>query len=458
MDETALIEYVTRQRWYGAKSRTVSHSAVHDAVTIRQAEPQLFLALVELRYDTGAHDLYQLLFSAARDGTPFDGLAEDASLAREIVSAMRSGLTAQGVQGVIEFRPAEDFSALGRELGAARLIASEQSNSSVVFDDALILKIFRRLEPGINPELEVLRFLSAHGFRNIPALGGWYGYSGGPLTATLGLLQEYVADGIDGWQLALDEISSAPEQFLDRLVRLGEVTAQMHNALGIDPTDAAFAPEEPSVESLGLLTATVDEEIARVFLSLPEDDERLAPIAGRGEEVREQLRLLTHAGTSGRVIRTHGDYHLGQTLWAPTGAGGFASAASTKGDWVILDFEGEPARTLVERRRKRSPLRDVAGMLRSFAYAATAAELTRDADVPDDWEERARERFLETYLDTVDGTLLPSGEAAIERLLAVFELEKAVYELRYELDNRPDWVRIPVAGIERLMQQAAEAL
>jgi maltokinase len=445
MDERALIEYVTRQRWYGAKSRTVSHSEVLDTITIRQAEPQLALALVEVRYDTGAHDIYQLLVSDGSGGGAFDGLAEDAGIAREIVSAMRTRSTLQGAQGVAEFRPADDFSALERELGAARLVSSEQSNSSVVFDDALILKIFRRLEPGINPELEVLRFLTEQEFRNIPALAGWYGYSGEPLTATLGLLQEYVAGAVDGWELALGEVASAPERFLDRLGRLGEVTAQMHTALGADPNDPAFTPEEPSVESLGLLTATVDEEIARVFLSLPDDDERLAPILGRGEEVREQLRLLTHAGSSGRVIRTHGDYHLGQTLWASN-------------DWIILDFEGEPARTLVERRRKRSPLRDVAGMLRSFAYAATAAELTRDADVPEDWEERARERFLESYLETVDAALLPPGEAAIERLLAVFELEKAVYELRYELDNRPDWVGIPVAGIERLMQQAAEAL
>jgi len=445
MDETALIEYVTRQRWYGAKSRTVSHSEVLDTVVVRQADPQLSLALVEMRFDTGAHEIYQLLFSGDPDDGTIDGLAEDAGIARELVSAMRAGLTLQGTQGVAEFSPADDFSALGRELGAARLISSEQSNSSIVFDDTLILKVFRRLEPGINPELEMLRFLTEQGFRNIPALGGWYAYSGGPLTATLGLLQEYVAGAIGGWELALGEIASAPESFLDRLGRLGEVTAHMHTALGADPNDAAFCPEEPSVESLGLLTATVDEEIARVFLSLPDDDERLAPIVGRGEEVREQLRLLTHAGSSGRVIRTHGDYHLGQTLW-------------TKNDWVLLDFEGEPARPLAERRRKRSPLRDVAGMLRSFAYAATAAELTRDAHVPEDWEERARGRFLESYLDTVEPSLLPPGDAAIERLLAVFELEKAVYELRYELDNRPDWVGIPVAGIERLMQQAAEAL
>jgi hypothetical protein len=126
MDEQSLIEYVTRQRWYGAKSRTVSHSQVLDTVTIRQAEPQLSLALVEMRFDTGAHDIYQLLVSGGDEGVPSDGLAEDAGLAREIVSAMRAGVTLQGSEGVAEFIPAEDFSALGRELGAARLVSSEQ--------------------------------------------------------------------------------------------------------------------------------------------------------------------------------------------------------------------------------------------------------------------------------------------------------------------------------------------
>ena len=172
------------------------------------------------------------------------------------------------------------------------------------------------------------------------------------------------------------------------------------------------------------------------------DEEQLAPIIGRGEEVREQLRMLTYASATGKMIRTHGDYHLGQTLWS-------------ENDWVILDFEGEPARPVTERRRKRSPLRDVAGMLRSFAYVAIAAELLHDTAAPDGWEEEARVQFLDGYLETVDPTLLPSGSLAIERLLTVFELEKAVYELRYELDNRPDWVRIPVAGIQRLIEHAA---
>jgi len=443
LDEAQLIEYVTQQRWYGAKSRSVSHAEVLDSVVLRTTEPQLALALVEMRYDTGAHDIYQLPYSMRGDEIEINGL-DDPHLARELVSAMRSGLTLQGTEGVAEFAPIEGFAGLGKELLDARPVGAEQSNSSIVFDEELILKVFRRLEPGINPELEMLRFLTEHNFENIAPLGGWYAYSGGPLAATLGILQQFVANGLDGWELALQEVADAPEAFLERLQRLGAVTGEMHTVLGSDANDPAFSPETPSVESLGLLTATVDEEIARVFLTLPEDDERLQPILGRGEEVREQLRMLTHAGSVGKVIRTHGDYHLGQTLWAGT-------------DWVILDFEGEPARSVPERRRKRSPLRDVAGMLRSFAYVATAAEQLRGTGAPEGWEDQARARFLDGYVSAVDPSLLPSGQTAIDRLLSVFELEKAVYELRYELDNRPDWVGIPVAGIQRLIEETAAA-
>jgi maltokinase len=149
---------------------------------------------------------------------------------------------------------------------------------------------------------------------------------------------------------------------------------------------------------------------------------------------------MSHVVVGGKLIRHHGDLHLGQTLRTPD-------------RWVVLDFEGEPARSLIDRRRKRSPLRDVAGMLRSFAYAATAANLLRGATVPADWEATARERFLDGYFTEVDAGLLPASEAGIRQLLAIFELEKAVYELRYELNNRPDWVPIPVAGIARLLQE-----
>jgi maltokinase len=452
LDERELIEYVTAQRWFGSKGREVMAARVVDAAEL----PALLLALVELRFREGTHEVYQLLVSRSGTGEAgtsapgrapsslrtrdeLDGLAVPA-LARELVHLVRSGKPQPAGDGTIEFHQVEGFAGLGRELGTARSIESEQSNSSVVFDEELILKVYRRLEPGINPELEMLRFLTERGFANAPALGGWHSYIGRPLEATLGIVQEFVPGGLDGWELALDELAEAPDRFLGRLPRLGRVTGEMHSVLASEPADPTFSPEQPSLESLGLLTASVDEEIARVFLELPEEVESLAPILGRGEEVRERLRMLTHAGTTGRIIRHHGDFHLGQTLWAAD-------------DWIVLDFEGEPARSLPERRRKRSPLRDVAGMLRSFAYAASAVEMLRGATAPPGWEERARAEFLDAYLEVVDQTIVPAGREAFDKLLSVFELEKAVYELRYELNARPDWLPIPVAGIVRMLEQ-----
>ncbi len=426
-DDGSLIEFITSQRWYGSKTREVGSATVVDRAKLRD---DLELQLVEVRFDTGTHETYQLL----TDGSGFDALPDDAH-ARTLLELMRAGETVHATDGTVE------FSALGDvgEPQSARLIEGEQSNSSVVFDDALILKVFRRVEAGINPELELLRFLTEAGFKNIAELAGWYAYSGAQMEATLGIMQRFVVGGEDGWERALDAIVAGDEAFLDTLRRLGEVTGRMHSALGSDTMDPSFCPEQTSTESLGLLTATVDEEIERVFVSLPDDVPDLDEIRGRGEEVRERLRLLTNIGGTGRVIRVHGDFHLGQTLWDGD-------------DWVILDFEGEPARSLPERRRKRSPLRDVAGMLGSFGYAASAAEVLRDTPAPLDWEDRAREEFLEGYRATVDRSLVPSG-AAMDKLLKVFELEKAVYELRYELNNRPDWVRIPVLGLARMLEE-----
>jgi trehalose synthase-fused probable maltokinase len=309
-----------------------------------------------------------------------------------------------------------------------------------VFDERIVLKVFRKLEPGVNPELEVLRFLTYRGFPNIAPLYGWYEYEGQAFAATLGVGQAFLPDALGGWELALDEITTAPETFLERLGSLGTVTAQLHNTLSSDASDPAFAPEEPSQEALSLLTATVDEDIERIFLRLP-DDPRLEPIAGRGQDVRGRLAARAQIGVTGRVIRVHGDYHLGQTLHTPRG-------------WVIIDFEGEPARPLPERRQKRSPLRDVAGMLRSFAYVTSAIEILRGQQAPEGYEQRMREQFLTAYFAAIDPSLMPSGEAAITNLLSIFELEKAIYELRYELDNRPDWISIPVAGIARLLESA----
>jgi maltokinase len=442
--EEVLLEWVTAQRWFGSKAQSMAQMNVLDTLALRTEEPPLTAAFLEARFAAGTHELYQLLVSArpAAEGwvqgvigtvyetTVYDALTDPAE-ASALAQLMQRSAVVEGQHGQARFHWTGALEGV-REDCAVRSVGVEQSNSSIVFDDRLILKVFRRLEPGDNPELEMLRFLSGHGFANIPALAGWYEFSGELLDATLGVLAEFVADGRDGWELALED----PEGVIDSLRELGEVTGRMHTVLASDGTDAAFAPEDRSMESLSLLTATIDEEIERLFFDLPQDAEALAPIANRGEEVRDRLQMLSHVGVGGRLIRTHGDYHLGQTLRTPD-------------RWVILDFEGEPARPLRDRRRKRSPLRDVAGMLRSFAYAASAMELRGDA--APEWEARARAAFMEGYLAEVDHGLLPAGQQAIDKLLSIFELEKAIYELRYELNNRPDWIGIPVAGIARLL-------
>ena len=433
MNEHDLIDFITSQRWYGSKTRDAVHASVVDRARLLEGETTLDLLLVEVRFDTGVHETYQLVVDGGLDALT------DPVHVRQLVHLIQDGARVDAGAGVVELAPTPALGAIELDLAETRPIEFEQSNSSLVFDDQLILKVFRRLEPGINPELELLRFLTEREFENVAQLLGWYAYSGRQMGATLGIAQQFVRDAEDGWERALDAIAAGDERFLDDLRLLGRATGRMHSVLASDHEDPGFAPEEPSAESLGLLTATVDEEIGSIFLELPDDVPELEAVRGRGEEVRERLRLLTNLGSVGRVIRTHGDFHLGQTLWA-------------RGDWVIIDFEGEPARSLPERRRKGSPLRDVAGMLRSFAYAFSAAPFLRGTEPAPDWERVARARFLEGYRDTIDPSLVPSG-TAMDKLLIVFELEKAVYELRYELNNRPDWVRIPVASIARMLAE-----
>jgi trehalose synthase-fused probable maltokinase len=451
VDEEELRDWVQQQRWYASKARSVAGIEIAEMVTLRD-EPPLVLALVETRFGTGTHELYQLPLAIrppsevprgdsiahTDDWAVYDALAEPEQ-AHELLRRIAAADEIETEDGHFGFHPFEDAENL-IEVSDVRLMGVEQSNSSVVFDEHTVLKVFRKLEAGVNPELEVLRFLTYRGFPNIAALHGWYEYEGHAFAATLGVAQAFLPDAIGGWELALDEIATSPDAFLERLGRLGTATAELHDTLASDATDPAFSPEEPSQEALGLLTATVDEDIERIFLRLP-DDPRLAPIAGRGQDVRERLAARAQIGVTGRVIRTHGDYHLGQTLHTPRG-------------WVIIDFEGEPARPLPERRLKRSPLRDVAGMLRSFAYVTSAVELLRGQAAPEGYEQRMREQFLSSYFAAVDSTLMPSGETAIANLLSIYELEKAIYELRYELNNRPDWTPIPVAGIVRLLESA----
>ena len=458
LDGDAVGAWLSAQRWYASKSRPISHLDIEEAVEI-SADPSLTTVLAQVRFATGAHELYQLPLSLlapaevgdrpvvaqATDGRVAVDAVADPELARLLLRAMDSGLSVDTGGGCMRFRHVQHTGPLPLD-HAARPMGVEQSNSSIVFGEETVLKVFRRVEPGINPELEMLRFLTAREFANIATLRGWYEFDGRSLAATLGVAQQFLPDATGGWELALRQIREDPAAFIAELGALGRVTAQLHNTLASDFSDPAFSPEEPSAEALGLLVATIDEDIERVFTRLP-DDERVAPIAGRGQDVREHISQRAQLGVGGRAIRTHGDYHLGQTLHRP-------AVGSPDAAWVIIDFEGEPARPLFERRLKTSPLRDVAGMLRSFAYATSAVAIMHDHPAPGQFENQARQTFLEQYFSTIDPSLLPAGETGVLNLLAIFELEKAVYELQYELDNRPDWLPIPVAGIARLLETA----
>jgi maltokinase len=449
LPEDALRAWLPRQRWFGSKSRDIAGARVVESVPLPAGDAMsIIVACVDVHFHTGTHETYQLVLALGPAGegaqpiAQVDGVSVSDALADPRAAAALGRLfgdqaRAEGPTASVAFHWTDEMQ---RPSGGSdvRPMGAEQSNSSLVIDSALVMKAFRRLEPGDNPELEMLRFLTARGFPHVAALGGWYEVESDVMDATLGVVQRFVEGGRDGWELTLDEPAASEPRLRD----LGAVIGAMHAALGSDPSDPAFAPEELDAERLSLLIATVDEQVRRAFGALPPDRAALAPIAGRGEAVRERLRARSHLGAGGRVIRHHGDLHLGQTLLADAG-------------WIVLDFEGEPARPLPERRRKQSPLRDVAGMLRSIAYVTSAAEIQRGARVPEGWEERSRAAFLEGYLAAVDPALLPPGEVATRQLLSIFELEKVVYELRYELDNRPDWVGIPVAGIVRLLEEPA---
>jgi trehalose synthase-fused probable maltokinase len=258
------------------------------------------------------------------------------------------------------------------------------------------------------------------------------------------LLQRFVPDAVDGWELGLRELATSPAAFLDRLELLGSVVGEMHGVLASDGSDAAFAPEDATPESAGLVSARIDEEIDATFDELG-DREELAPLVGRRSQAHELVLATASSSALGRTIRTHGDLHLGQALWHTDDKG--------VGDWMVIDFEGEPTRSAATRRQKSSPLRDVAGMLRSFSYIATAAR--RDGlAVAEAWEQEARQRFLGAYRASPAASVLPSSPEAQDQQLVLFELEKVFYELRYELDHRPDWVDIPVGSIVDLLEGA----
>jgi maltose alpha-D-glucosyltransferase/alpha-amylase len=349
-----------------------------------------------------------------------------------------------------------DPAALGEE--GVRPLGAEQSNTSLRIGARHVFKLFRRLEPGENPELEIGRFLSTTAFRAAPTLRGsmtWLS-SGGPPT-TLGVLQDLIENRGDGWQWTvahLEKILSleaAPAALLNEILALGVTTADFHAALASAVDAPGFAPEPAGSADVLAWQRAFRARGERALRLLAAGLDRLDPATRSACQALLGLRSrldaaadLPDPGTGAFAkIRLHGDYHLGQTL-------------KTRDGFVLIDFEGEPARPLAERRQLHCALKDVAGMLRSFDYAIETARARLPAGIARSAEPPLRETFLDGYqarAAELAGRFLPSPRARAP-WISFFELEKAFYELEYELQNRPEWLGIPARGILRLLARS----
>jgi maltose alpha-D-glucosyltransferase/alpha-amylase len=519
--------YLKGQRWFGAKARELRATEVVDFVTLERDALHALIVMVKVEYEGGGADLYSVPLLVSKDltsnfkgerGAPSVSGASTSAAALTVsgrgsgttatlsdalknetflsflLDAIERGLVFTGEAGALMTSRTHALSL--QETGAAgslrpRAITAEQSNSSVAYGDRLMLKFFRRLEEGVNPDLEMCGFLTekAH-YQHTPQLLGALEYRGARgLRMTQGILQSFVPNQGDAWQYTMKSISNFYNEvsksssdggvaevqneavraliapFLESMGQLARRTAELHLALVSSAAAAEpdFAPEPFDDKFQGSFEDALSELTNKVFRQLRHAQDRLPenaePKVERVLASEPQIIERFHAALSSpiRAVRSriHGDYHLGQVLY--TGA-----------DFVIIDFEGEPARPLSQRRLKRSPLQDVAGMLRSFHYAAHAPLLasTGSVNVDDNnkeklngwaevWSKWVSERFLDEYLKTARGAeFLPPSREEIMGLLQLHVLEKAVYELGYELNNRPGWVAIPLEGICKTLESS----
>ena len=434
-----LAAWLPRQRWYSGQAEPASLRIVD-----QEMRGDRFPSLLRLLLDADGA-LYQVLVGVRGREEHAEFLrGHETAIIADVGSHQGDAVAYDAVHDPELALVLLDAVAPHEKAERARLMAAEQSNSSIVYDERLILKVFRRIQEGRNPEIEVTQGLAAQGFSNVAE----------PLavlrsgTYDLALLQPFLAGATEGWALALTSLrdlfglhdtSSMPAINLDvpppqpdpgqaggdfsgEADRLGAVTGEMHVALadafGRQPADPRHWAASITAQLEGLPPGDVDLDGALAIL------DRLADI------------------DAGASIRVHGDYHLGQVLRTDAG-------------WYVLDFEGEPARPLEERRRPTSPLKDVAGMLRSLHYASAVARTERDDPALEElaaaWEDRNRRAFLRGYLRAAaGGRILPPDPDCVRVVLTAFELEKAVYELRYERAYRPDWEGIPLTALRRL--------
>lgn len=460
---TDLLEFLQRQRWFGIKGASPTSARIADSVVAPWGDGRYSMARVVVEAG-GAEHWYQV--PMCTDGSDLDATASE-DFRRGLVSAMAAGAVAEN--GTLRWI-AEPTAATTID-GATRVGSAEQSNTSIVVGDHAIVKLFRTLRPGVHPDVEVTRFLTTRaGFANTPRLLASARFERDGESMTAAMMQEFVAGSRDAWSHALERgreyfaaprEREAPNAFVADARRLGAVTRAMHEALAGDDEDPAFAPEEIEPEDLDRWAHRAQQMIREAVALLERAVGRPGFPKDRLAEAQALVRRRDHylgwineiddtlGDDVGMRTRVHGDYHLGQLLHTPSN------------DFMVIDFEGEPSRPLEERREKTTPLKDVAGMLRSFAYAAATLAMeagksldpaTRELRVAR-WERDVRAAFLEGYLAPADeehSPFLPEEPAHVRQLIALFEAEKAFYELAYELNNRPAWAWIPMRGISKL--------
>jgi trehalose synthase-fused probable maltokinase len=462
-DPKTLLHFLPDQRWFGHKGNAVAGIELIDEAILSDGPPALVIAIVAVNFE-GENVYYQLPLLVDEDGHARDATQEPdrMSLFGELLA---HGDTIKGTQGAFHFAgPGLDPLAppLGRT--SVRVMGAEQSNTSIVLDEQVILKFFRRVNAGVNPDLELNRLLTNEGFDHIPAQVGEITYEGtlddAEVVIDLAIAQQFLVEGTDAWEDVLKGLhtfygeadpadASEDRRFLteeraagslEGIAALGDAIASMHIALARDEAAPELVPEPMTSDDVADLRGAIERALTEA-----------TAIAELHPAIRDHLETLIGVEVAGHRTRVHGDLHLGQVMATPRG-------------WMILDFEGEPLRSLEERRAKQSPLKDVAGMLRSFNYAAVAALFERAEPGSETWERLepwaecwealARERFLTGYLTRAhEGRFLPTDRDALTALLAAYEIEKALYELAYEESHRPEWVRIPVHGIRRTLEE-----
>jgi maltose alpha-D-glucosyltransferase/alpha-amylase len=501
----ALPRFIEVQRWYASKGTKITRARLADHVQWEHGDRGWLLPLVDLEglgeragyfvplalaWEDNVqerHDeerLKNLTLAAlakvrqqANIGVMGDAFADEV-FCRALVAAIGAGVELPAASGQFHFRPT---AAYGEVAGSAADIAmlpvarpfAQSSNSIVMLGERLFLKGYRRLRGGVNPEIEVGRHLTdvVHYPHCVPIAGALEYTAANGVVVSLALVQAFVANQGDGWSYTLAYLDrfleplrtsgeSVPPDvhgaYLALVQTLGVRTAELHVALARSTGNAAFDPEPLGADDLAALRQRALAEAQESFTLLQARVDQLADaerdearaLVLQLERVQTRIAALAAEGGGGVKIRYHGDYHLGQVL-------------VTRNDFVIIDFEGEPARSFEERRAKGSALRDVAGMLRSFDYARWSA-LRRVAHGSDEldkltphaqaWEQQARAAFLTGYQRGVRATSLAVALEPGSGLLGLFELEKALYELRYELGNRPDWVSVPLQGIKALLE------